>query len=292
MSTSLHPEAIERARDFILRNGRLIDRRRFEYAFDGGSADAVVSALAAYQNDDGGFGNALEPDIRASSSQSQCAEVAWHVLHETGRSDPHIIQPLLTWCADKANGSGGLPFALPNVVDGPRAPWWQPTAGPALNPTAAIVGLARALEVDHPWLDEAEASCWELLVDSEHLLEAHDVGCVLRLIGSTDAGADGQQQADVLERIRQRVIADLVVLDVGAGGYVFKPLSFAPAADSLSRPWFDDALIERHLDELQATQQEDGGWLIAWEPPEGAARAAWRSHTTVNALRTLRSYDR
>ena len=37
-------------------HARLLDRRRLELLFDEGKPDAVLTALAAYANDDGGFG--------------------------------------------------------------------------------------------------------------------------------------------------------------------------------------------------------------------------------------------
>jgi len=52
----------ERARKWICLNARPIDRARFAYLFENGSREAVLSALAEYQNEDGGFGHALEAD--------------------------------------------------------------------------------------------------------------------------------------------------------------------------------------------------------------------------------------
>jgi len=49
-----------RARAFIYRNARSLDIARFQYHFENGSREAVLAALAAYQNGDGGFGHALE----------------------------------------------------------------------------------------------------------------------------------------------------------------------------------------------------------------------------------------
>ncbi len=53
-------QTLENGKKFIYQNARLIDRRRFEYFFEGGTQDAVIDALRSYQNEDGGFGNALE----------------------------------------------------------------------------------------------------------------------------------------------------------------------------------------------------------------------------------------
>ena len=70
-------ERLGRAREFIWRNGRLLDRHLFACLFDGGQREPVLAALRAYQNADGGFGNALEPDKRY-------AAVPW--LHARGHS--------------------------------------------------------------------------------------------------------------------------------------------------------------------------------------------------------------
>lgn len=50
------------AKNFILKNARPLDLARWKYLFAGGSQEDVLTALAAYQNDAGGFGHALEPD--------------------------------------------------------------------------------------------------------------------------------------------------------------------------------------------------------------------------------------
>ena len=62
-------DVVNRAHDFMLRNARLLERRLFEATWTGGPSAAVVAALAAYQNADGGFGAGLEPDKRDPASQ-------------------------------------------------------------------------------------------------------------------------------------------------------------------------------------------------------------------------------
>ena len=60
---------INAAAVFVAANARLLDRRRFQRLFEDGPAAPVRDAVAAYRNDDGGFGHALEPDCRAPGSQ-------------------------------------------------------------------------------------------------------------------------------------------------------------------------------------------------------------------------------
>lgn len=74
----------ERAEEFIWQNARLLERRLFDFHFRSGSSQAVLSALRAYQNKDGGYGNALEPDIRCPESQPVPTQHALEILDTTG----------------------------------------------------------------------------------------------------------------------------------------------------------------------------------------------------------------
>lgn len=55
-----------------------------ERSFKDGSPNYVVDALRLYQNADGGFGNALEPDIRCPDSQPVPVQYALKVLDPVG----------------------------------------------------------------------------------------------------------------------------------------------------------------------------------------------------------------
>lgn len=90
---------VEKARDFVLANGRLLDKRRFGFLWEGGTASEVLVALRPYQNADGGFGQALEPDMRCSASQPVATEQALHVLDEIGLFDPGIVDACCDWPA-------------------------------------------------------------------------------------------------------------------------------------------------------------------------------------------------
>jgi len=68
----LSREAFDRARQFLKTQARPLDRAMFEYRFEGASAESVIAELARFQNDDGGFGRALEPDLRTPDSSARC----------------------------------------------------------------------------------------------------------------------------------------------------------------------------------------------------------------------------
>ncbi len=55
-------EMLEKARGFIYKNARPLDVARWNYLFENGDSTEVMKYLLSYQNEDGGFGHALEPD--------------------------------------------------------------------------------------------------------------------------------------------------------------------------------------------------------------------------------------
>ena len=151
--------AFTRARDFVVRNARLIDRRLFAHLFEDAPRQPVLDALRAYRNPDGGFGNALEPDKRCPESQPVDAEVALGTLDLVGGSDDPMVHDVCDWLDRNADASGGLPFALPSVNAYPHAPWWRTDADPRpwINPTGAIVAMLTKWGVDHPWVRRGTA---------------------------------------------------------------------------------------------------------------------------------------
>jgi hypothetical protein len=280
---------LDAAADFMLREARLLDRRRFAHRFAGGDADAVVAALLPYRNDDGGFGNALEPDIRGASSQPVPVEHALRTLDEVDRFDAEVVGRACDWLASASTTDGGVPFVLPTVEDGPHAPWWESDGTASLNPTAGILGLLHKRGFDHPWIEVATEYCGRALVTDLPEVGPDDAVNILVLL---EHAPDREQAEAAFATLGARIVGELAALDPAAPGYVKSPLDYAPRPDSIGRRLFDDATIEAHLDALAARQEADGGWPITWEPPSVTAVSEWRGFVTVRALGVLESYGR
>ena len=116
--------AVERAQAFMWTGARLLERHLFAFRYSGGGRQPVLAALRAYQNAEGGFGNALEPDKRCADSQPIDAEIALRVLAEVGPDDA-MIGRACDWLTTITTAEGGVPFVLPTVRSAPRAGWWN-----------------------------------------------------------------------------------------------------------------------------------------------------------------------
>jgi hypothetical protein len=287
----LDASAVEAAERFVWLSGRLIDRHRFTHLFRGGPVEPVLAALRPYQNDDGGFAHALEPDLRGPVSQPQPVEVAFHVLDELNAFDDPMIGRACDYLITINTDERGVPFMLPSAMTQPRAPWWQTGDNPAasVNPTAAIAGLLHKHRVSHPWLEPATDFCWKRL-DAMESAPPYDMKCILLFL---QHAPDASRARAVMEHVRPLLTrGDMVAMEPGAEGEAFSPLDFAPAPESIGRGAFPDGVIDAHLDALVAAQGEDGGWPVPWPVWTPATGPEWRAWITIGALRTLRAYGR
>jgi hypothetical protein len=283
-------QILESAQTFILSNARLLERHLFACHFQEGNSDPVRRALLAYQNADGGFGNALEPDKRTASSQPIDQESALRVLDDIG-FDTRIALQICDFLETITTAEGGVPFVSPTVRDAPRAEWWntdldEPPA--SINPTASIAGLLHKYEIRHPWLDRATDYCWQYI---EHLQisSGHDFLCVQLFLEHV---ADRERAERAFEQISAQLIeGEHIAYDPSASGYVFMPLTYAPSPHNMSRRLFDTATIQTHLAALASKQQTDGGWPISWPSVSPACELEYRGIVTLNALKTLKAYD-
>lgn len=283
--------SLSRARDFLDRNGRLLERRLFGFHFDRVEVVEVVSALAAYQNADGGFGWGLEPDKRTPASQPVDMQIALETLAEIGALGGPMAVRACDWLETVTMEEGGVPFSLESANGWPHMPWWTvETPQPAdINPTAAILGCLLQAGVSHPWMARATAFCWRE-VETSQTTKFHDL---MPMIAFLEAVRDRPRAERALERLGARIVGQgLVEMDPNAGGYVKKPLDWAPRPDSFCRRLFDDAAIEAHLAALAGRQQDDGGWPINWDALSPGVELEWRGWMTVRALLTLKAYGK
>jgi hypothetical protein len=282
-------EVLARAETFIWSNARLLERRLFAYHFAGGSRAEVLEALLAYRNADGGFGNALEPDIRCPDSQTVPTQHALEILDAVG-FEPELARRACDFLLSVTTDAGGVPFVLPSANGYPHAPWWTSPDDPpaALNPTAAICGLLHKHGFSHPWLARADAFCWERLPGAAPE-DMHELGCLFTFLRHTPQRERAERE---LERLGQHLLSAGLVAGVEDEGYVRKPLDWAPTPDHPLRRLFSREAIEANLDRLQAGQQQDGGWTIAWPPVSPACELEWRGWVTLGALLTLRANGR
>lgn len=284
-------ERWSRARTFLFANARLVDRAAFQVMFERAPADRLVAALESYRNADGGFGHALEPDLRTPLSQPLHTETALAVLKEAGVRRPDIATGCCAFLSGVATTDGALPAFLPGALDYPAAAHWRAGFGaiPTLDRTLGMVALASWHGATHPWLDHAVERCRQHVAHST-IDEAHHLLYAFWFAATVLRGDARRETLVRLRRCLDQVSFYLAATPVAR--YGLTPLHYAPEPDAAARSLFEDALIDRHLDDLAASQCSDGGWPIRFAPPTEGASIEWRGRFSLDALRTLRAYGR
>jgi hypothetical protein len=288
---SIDPSA---ALSFMAGHARLLDRRRLQLLLEDGDPGALVAALDAYRNPDGGYGWGLEPDLRAAESQPAAALHAFEALEEIGPATSPRAVELCDWLASVTLPDGGLSFALPVADPAGLAPFWadaDPTVS-SLQITAFVAAVAHRVAArdpavaGHAWLARASRYCLgaiRALGDAPHAL------ALTAALGFLDAAHDTHPEAAALIGRLGRLIPASGLVHVGGGTEeeMMRPLDFAPAPGRPVRALFTDDAISAELGRLAGQQQDDGGWPVDFRSYSPAAALEWRGYMTVRAVSIL-----
>jgi hypothetical protein len=282
------------ARAFMAGHARLLDRRRFERLVDDGDPGAVLAAVDAYRNSDGGYGWGLEPDLRAPESQPGCALHAFEAMADASPATAREAVALCDWLSSATLPDGGLPFALPIADAAGCAPFWA-TADPAassLQITAYVTGVAHRVAAhdpavaEHPWLAKATGYCLAAIEEIEDASEAIKLSACLQFL---DVASERRPEANALIERLGELIPDSGLLPVAGGieGETIRPLDIAPLPDRPVRALFSDEVINAELVRLAEQQHDDGGWDVDFQSYSPMAALEWRGYATVKAALIL-----
>ena len=141
---------------------RLLDRHRLAVLLHGAPSAPVLAALRAYRNPDGGFGHALEPDVRSPDSETTAALHALEVLSEIAALDDPMVADIAA--LGRGHRRSGRRRAV-RAADrrGPPACAMDGALPGGSHLTFAIAGMLWHAGSGEPWLRRATAWCWAKL---------------------------------------------------------------------------------------------------------------------------------
>ncbi|TDD96046.1 hypothetical protein [Actinomadura rubrisoli] len=279
---------LNKAADFMATHARPLDRRRFDMLTGKGDPEALLAALNAYRNPDGGYGRGLEPDLRSRTSQPGPALHAFEVFEQLAPGTAPEAAALCDWLEAVALPDGGLPFGLHVPDPAGCAPFWA-DADPrtsSLQITAIVTATAQRVAAHdpavaaHPWLGRATRYCLDT-VRTRDELHALELAFVLSL-------ADSVQDTELIALLGKHIPEDgLVHVQGGLEDEMMRPLDFAPYPDRPVRALFTPDVVAAELARLDEQQQDDGGWAVDFATYSPAAHLEWRGYATVRAVSIL-----
>ena len=288
----------EQPRAFIYRNARPLDLARWTCHFEGKSRDEVLGALAVYQNEDGGFGHALEADCWNPHSSPLQTWTATRVIREIGFEDGGhpVIRGILRYLESDRDFDGRTwANTVPTNNDYPHAPWWtyRPDQPLTYNPTASLIGFILRF-ADQQLLERGRSLAREAYTyfKSHHPLEEMHTAAVfvelyesLQESGIEDVIDLAEFKALLCEQIRHSITRDTAAW---ATDYVCKPSLFIRSQSSTFYPG-NEAICDAEAAFIRDTQADDGSWAVTWtwaDDPEAwsISKNWWKADLIIRNL--------
>ena len=299
-------ERQQKARQFVQEQARPLEQRLFAYHFESGSAEDVLEELAKFQNPDGGFGNALEPDVRVPDSSATATSMGLGILREVKATEANqLVKGAMRYLVGSYDSELESWIAVPEKAGtAPHAPWWDFDEYPPERwngcvdyPRPLILGYMYEYGgLVQPDLRETVAKAvMSRLRSLPQKMQVDDVECYASLAGVK--GAPREMREAIVAKLRD-IIDRSVRRDPSQwGGCRFKPLSVIHSTDSPFAELLKDE-IDLNLDYEIEHQREDGAWWpnSSWGErfPEASKKRdrECKGVRTVGTLVTLRNFGR
>ncbi|MEN8151652.1 MAG: hypothetical protein ABFS86_17685 [Planctomycetota bacterium] len=301
--------SLSRARSYLSTEARPLEWALFRYHLEDGPEHAVIEELGRFQNADGGFGRALEPDVRMPGSSALATAIALrHLVGLDGPGKEDLVPAGIDYLLGSLDQTAMTWRVVPPAAnDDAHAPWWHDEDGSlarrfgdfCIIPRALIAGVFHRLDTRVPtdMLQRLTAAVIGAVEDLDVLGTGGGSDLEYVAFLAQSPGLSRTSRAVLAERVeaavRQRVVRD----PTAWSEYCLTPLRAVPAPTSLGVDIIRDAL-EAHLDWTVDHQAVDGAWEPTWSWGDDypdvwpVAEREWRGILTLSALRSLRAFGR
>ena len=286
-----------KARDFILTNARVIERRLFQFHFENDNPKGVFHSVYAYRNSDGGFGHGMEPDTASPESQPLFSIMALETLDEVRYLTKEIIlNDFMTYFESVTTEKGGIPWMFRPKSEYPCEEHFKTVKEwAALSTTAPLLGFLEKYRIDIPWMKKAEQFVWS---EFERIQDKHAFCylCVPRWLTFLEYTKNRNKAEKTINDLKNWISNNGIICEDKADngwGLYGKPhsLNYATSPNSVLFSIFTKETLESDLETLISKQKEDGRWDTWYGISEGT-KLEWAGIQTLSVLKTLKNYDR
>lgn len=284
--------------NFVTQNARPLELAIYKYFFENESKQAVVDELLNYQNADGGFGNAIEPDLFNPNSSPIATNDAIITLFRVNALDKNsdIVKGIVKYLESHDSFDEYKKrwlFAIDSNKDYPHAIWWKKKGDgiSGFNPSISLAAFMICYGNRTPLYEEIVKEGFEYLENAEEISgdELNSFLLAYELLKANNI-------SDIVDRERfkallYKAVENSICKDTSKYGVEYVPLP----SSIFSGMYLDfitpeiKSLIEAEKEILNKLQMNDGGFDITWKwytpyPEFEQARAWWRPRITIEKL--------
>ncbi|MBQ2848426.1 MAG: hypothetical protein IJE74_09250 [Clostridia bacterium] len=284
--------------EFVLQNARPLELAIYKYFFENGSYQTVIDELLKFQNSDGGFGNALEPDLFNPNSSPIATNDAIITLCRVNalNKDSDIVKGIVRYLESHDSFDEDKKrwlFAIDSNKNYPHAIWWEKKGDgiSSFNPSISLAAFLICYGNRTSLYEEIIKEGFEYLENTEEIS-----GDSLKCFLLTYELLKSNSIKDIIDLEHFRVLLckavdNSICKDISKYGVEYVPMPsdfFSSSYLELITPEIKP-LIAAEKDILGKLQMEDGGFDITWKwytpyPEFELARAWWRPRITIEKL--------
>lgn len=284
---------------YITENARPLELAIYKYYFENESSQTVVDELSKFQNDDGGFGNALEPDVFNPNSSPIATNDAIITLYHVNVLDRNsdIVKGIVRYLASHDSFDEDKKrwlFAIASNKDYPHAIWWEKKSDgiSKFNPSISLAAFMVCYGNRTSLYEEIIKEGFEYLKTGGDI-SGDDINCYLLAYELLTANSINDiVDLDAFKDLLCKAIENCICKDIEKYGVEYVPMPsviFAGRYLDFITPEIKP-LISAEKDILGKLQKEDGGFDITWKwytpyaEEYEQARAWWRPRITIEKL--------
>jgi hypothetical protein len=294
--------------EWVHRNARPIDLALWQYHFEYGSKEAVISALKYYQNSDGGFGNAIDSDNWNPNSTPYNTQFVIKILRQIDFIDiTHpIYQGIFSYLEKTEHKADyGWIFTIPSNDDYPHGIWWeynpQTNTYQSIGTTASLSGFILRYGDSESKLYKMSFSYIEMLIEKlKSTTEYGDMG-----VGGYCELLEDIEGAKLMDSFNYAYLRDKVSCLVRdkirneRNNFMANPLEFVLSPNSRFYEENKEE-VEAALDLIIDQRPELGVWNIPWQWYNGdkylkafaISENWWKSFKAIEKLLQLKNFGR
>ena len=298
-----------RAKKFILKNARPLDMARWNYLFENGSKEDVINILKTYQNTDGGFANALEPDCWNINSTPLQTWAATRIIKEINLDDKNhpIIKGIIDYLSSNDEFDGHSWNGLNTVVTNdnyPHAPWWSYSQKQELkyNPTASLIGFILKYAEKHTAIYklacELSKEAYDYFKKSFPLESMHESACFIELYDyMKECSISNLIDMEEFNKLLQKQIKQVITYDTKrwSNDYICKPSLFI---DSKSSDFYleNKDICDFECQFILNIQNNDGSWNVTWDwnnylEEWAISKNWWKSDIIIKNIKYIKEFQ-
>ena len=284
---------------YVIENARSLDLAIYKYFFENESNQAVIDELSEFQNADGGFGHALEPDFFNPNSSPIATNDAIITLLRVNALDRNsdIVKGIVSYLDSHDSFNEDKKrwlFAIDSNKDYPHAIWWEKKGDgiSKFNPSISLAAFMVCYGNRTYLYEEIIKEGFEYLQTGEDI-SGDDINCYLLAYELlTSNRIEDIVDLNTFKHLLCKAIENRICKDISKYGVEYVPM---PSTIFTGR-YMEfvtleiKPLIAAEKDILGKLQMEDGGFDITWKwytpyPDEyEQARAWWRPRITIEKL--------